>query len=176
MMPRDFQRSRVYRAEWEMLEGRDVWTDLETCWYFLTDTVRTKWFVKQFPQTFAALGGNRWPASGRVHPDQYNPNRRLIYLHYGDRRNGLKLKPGYRRCYAEACYCTIVLPIWARNDLTLLHELAHICNFYEMKPVSAHGREFVNTYLYLVQQTLGKETAAQLKNSMLSHKVKVDLA
>lgn len=175
MTPRDFQRTRVYRAEWEMLDGREVLPDLESSWDFLTKVVRRKWFVKQFPRTFEALGGDRWPSSGRIDPDKYSPNQRLIYLHYGDRRSGLKLKPGYRRCYAEACYTTVVLPLWARNDLTLLHELAHICNFYEMKPVSAHGQEFVSTYLYLVKQTLGKEVAKELETFMLSHKVKVKL-
>lgn len=170
-MLRDFQRTRVYRSEWEMLDNREVWYDLSTCWHFITDVARKKQFVKHFPETFTILGGNRWPSKGPVSPDEHRPNGRLIYLHYGDRRSGLKVKPGYRRVYAEAWNSTMILPIWSRNDLTILHELAHVCNFYEMKPVPAHGKEFVDVYLRLVTMTLGKETAADLQNWMTHHRV-----
>lgn len=172
MIPRDFQRSKVYHAEWNLLDGRELWPELETSWEFLAGVVRGSQFRKRFPQTFVAAGGMRWPSKGLPSPDRYSPNGRLVYLHYGDRRGGLKLKPGYRRTHAESQYTTVVLPLWARNDLTLLHELAHICTWYDMKPVSAHGREFVQTYLRLVEGALGKGVSKELAEVMDDNRVK----
>lgn len=170
---RDYQRTRMYREEWEIIEDFDTLT-LHQCWTFLAKSITKAQFVKEFPKTFAYLGADRWENPNS--PDEYRPKQRLLYLHAGDRRSGLKLRPGYRRRYAEACYATITLPCWSRNKLTLLHELAHICCWKEVDggdKLSAHGKEFAGVYLQLVRIVLGKKTADTLAESMAQHKVKV---
>ena len=170
---RDYQRTWLYRSEWELI---DEFTELSLleCWDFLASAITKPQFVKQFPKTYDYLAKN-W---GQDSPaaQEYRPKQRLVYLHRGDRRSGLKLRPGYRRRYADACYSTITLPCWSRNKLTLLHELAHICCWCELSngdAVSAHGKEFAGIYLLLVQQNLGKPAEKELLAAMRQHKVKV---
>jgi len=170
---RDYQRTWLYRSEWEIIDNFEELSLLE-CWRFLAETITSKKFVKRFPQTFVYLAKN-WendiPAA-----EEYRPQRRLRYLYSGDRRGGLKLRPGYRRRNAEAYCSTITLPCWSRNKLTLLHELAHICCWNELpngSKVSAHGKEFAAIYLLLVEMRLGKSVKDELFDAMQQHKVKV---
>jgi len=170
---RDYQRTWLYRSEWEIVDDFEELSLLE-CWDFLAAIISSEEFVKQFPKTFVYLAKN-W---GQDSPaaEEYRPQRRLRYLYSGDRRGGLKLRPGYRRRYADACYSTITLPCWSRNKLTLLHELAHICCWCELpngSVVSAHGKEFAGIYLLLVRQNLGKSVEKELFAAMRQHKVKV---
>ena len=171
---RDYQRTRLYRAEWEIIEDFDT-LSLDFCWDFLTSLIKSDWFAANFPKTFVYLGGDRW-GTGRVDPEEYRPNNRLVYLHHGDRRRGLKLRPGYRRKHAETCHATITLPVWSRNKLTLLHELAHLCCWCDLEngeTLSFHGKEFSKVYLTLVERVLGKEIRKQLEGAMLNNKVKI---
>lgn len=170
---RDYQRTWLYRSEWEILDGFDELSLLE-CWRFLAETITSKKFVKRFPQTYEYLAGN-WENEKRVDPQEHR-RKKLLYLHLGDKRGGLKLRPGYRRRYAEAHCSTITLPCWSRNKLTLLHELAHICCWSELSngaTVSAHGKEFAAIYLLLVDMRLGKSVKDELFDAMQQHKVKV---
>lgn len=170
---RDYQRTWLYRSEWEIADGFDE-LSLRECWDFLASTITKKQFVKQFPKTYDYLAKNWGPE--RPAAEEYRPKQRLVYLHRGDRRGGLKLRPGYRRRHADAHCSTITLPCWSRNKLTLLHELAHICCWCELPngdAVSAHGKEFAGIYLRLVRQNLGKSTETELLAAMRQHKVKV---
>jgi len=172
---RDYQRTRLYRSEWPHLENIETLA-LDDCWHFVTETVTSPYFVKHFPKTFRYLGADKWQTSGLTEPQRYAPNNRLKYLHYGDRRKGLKLRPGYRRRHAESACATITLPLWSRNKLTILHELAHICCWNDKEngdKLSAHGKEFAGIYLFLVYQTLSVTLGEQLHDSMQTHKVKV---
>jgi len=170
---RDYQRTWLYRSEWELAGLFEELTLLE-CWDFLASVITKQQFVKQFPKTYAYLAKN-WGSDSPA-AEEYRPQKRLVYLHRGDRRGGLKLRPGYRRRYADAYCSTITLPCWSRNKLTLLHELAHICCWCELRNgsvVSAHGKEFAGVYLLLVRQNLGKSTENELADAMRRHKVKV---
>jgi hypothetical protein len=170
---RDYQRTWLYRSEWELIDEFAELSLLE-CWDFLASAITRTQFVKQFPKTYDYLAKN-W-GQERPEAEEFRPKQRLVYLHRGDRRGGLKLRPGYRRRYADACYSTITLPCWSRNKLTLLHELAHICCWCELPNgdvVSAHGKEFAGIYLLLVRQNLGKSTEKELLAAMRQHKVKV---
>ena len=114
---------------------------LTECWDFLAEVISSDPFVKHFPETFAYLAKN-WEQDSPA-AQAYRPNGRLWYLYSGDRRGGLKLRPGYRRRYADAYCAMITLPCWSRNKLTLLHELAHICCGCDVQRgayVSAHGK------------------------------------
>ncbi len=170
---RDYQRTWLYRSEWEIIDEFPELSLLE-CWDFLASVITKKQFVKHFPKTYDYLAKN-WGADSPA-AEEYRPKQRLVYLHRGDRRGGLKLRPGYRRRCADAHCSTITLPCWSRNKLTLLHELAHICCWSELPNgdvVSAHGREFAGIYLRLVRQNLGKTAEKELFAAMEQHKVKV---
>ena len=170
---RDYQRTWLYRSEWDIMDSFDE-LSLTECWNFLAEVISSDPFVKHFPETFVYLAKN-WEQDSPA-AQEYRPNRRLWYLYSGDRRGGLKLRPGYRRRYADAYCATITLPRWSRNKLTLLHELAHICCWCDVRRgayISAHGKEFAGIYLWLVQQTLGKSTEKELFAAMQQHKVKV---
>ena len=170
---RDYQRTWLYRSEWEIIDEFDE-LSLPECWQFLAKTITSKKFVKRFPKTYEYLAKN-WETSGQTHPQEHR-RKKLLYLYSGDKRSGLKLRPGYRRKYAEAHCSTITLPCWSRNKLTLLHELAHICCWSELpngSKVSAHGQEFAAIYLILVEMRLGKSVKNKLFDAMRQHKVKV---
>jgi hypothetical protein len=171
---RDYQRTRLYRAEWELLDDYEL-ISLVECWNFLDEIIKSSWFLSNFPETAAYLAGSA-AGAGLSDPQEHRPNDRLIYLYHGDRRRGLKLRPGYRRRYAESCYATITLPLWSRNHLTLIHELAHICCWCDAKNgqyLSAHGKEFAEIYLTIVKHVLGSETFGDLHAAMLRNKVRI---
>lgn len=171
---RDYQRTRLYRAEWELIDNYELLTLVE-CWDFLAEIIESLWFRADFPLTAAYLAGSAAQA-GLSGPQEHRPNNRLVYLHKGDRRRGLKLRPGYRRRYAESWCATITLPLWSRNKLTLIHELAHICCWCDAKnghQMSAHGKEFARIYLTIVMHVLGDEECGELHEAMLRHKVRV---
>lgn len=170
---RDYQRTWLYRSEWEIADEFEELSLLE-CWDFLAKTISSRSFIEQFPKSFNYLA-KHWERTSPA-AEEYRPNRRLVYLHHGDRRGGLKLRPGYRRRHADACGSMITLPCWSRNRLTLLHELAHICSWCDLPHgefVSDHGKEFAGVYLWLVRQVLGKQVADDLLAAMRLHKVKV---
>jgi hypothetical protein len=172
---RDYQRTRLYRSEWEIIDDFEL-LSLTECWYFVAETLRHPDFVQHFPRTFVYLGADSWASAGLPEPEAHRPNKRLTYLYSGDRRKGLKLRPGYRRRHAESCYSVITLPLWSRNKLTLLHELAHVCCWCDLRNgalLSSHGKEFAGVYLLLVEMILGLDTADTLSAMMLQHKVKV---
>jgi putative metallohydrolase (TIGR04338 family) len=71
-----------------------------------------------------------------------------------------------RRKGAERCQIT--LPRWARTYEVLLHELAHAC--CQKRP--GHGPEFAGTYIYLVEQVMGRQMAKQLRAQFRKKNVK----
>lgn len=53
---------------------------------------------------------------------------------------------------------------WEINDLTILHELAHVI---EYDP--DHGEDFRRTYIALVRRFMGREPATSLRYAFLAH-------
>ena len=66
----------------------------------------------------------------------------------------------------------INVPVWARNELIVLHELAHSLRIGSNSEHSSHGWLFCNTFLKLVKHFMGKETHDKLKQSFKKHKVR----
>ncbi len=138
MKSREFQQSRVYRAE-GVLVKRQGDTHLKT--------------VKDVEQ---------WVTKHALKKPWF---KRAFVI------EGVVVHPGYGR--RRACGCSIhrfahlTLPKWSRQELVVLHELAHACTF--QKPW--HGLHFVGTYLFLVEKIMGKETADILRDSFRANKV-----
>lgn len=79
----------------------------------------------------------------------------------------------------------IVIPVWARNDRVILHELAHIIHnriihfphyaetdARKFKTGASHGWEFCAIYLTLVRFMMGVEAEKALKASFKKHRVR----
>lgn len=88
------------------------------------------------------------------------------------RRRHIIVKPGFghRRATGSA-WGVVQMPIWARCEAVLLHEVSHVVTCGD-DSVPYHGREFAQAYLELVSHKMGKECASKLKASFQSHKVR----
>lgn len=86
-----------------------------------------------------------------------------------------KVKDG-RGCRSALAHgsSAISIPIWARREWVILHELAHIITSREYAGVdkAGHGWEFCKTYLRLVEIVMGKEAFLSLEKCFLKHGVK----
>jgi len=63
----------------------------------------------------------------------------------------------------------LTMPRWSRYELCILHELAHVMT---PRKYADHGREFVRSFLALVDRWMGKQAAADLRESFRQHRVK----
>lgn len=83
---------------------------------------------------------------------------------------------GYRNAVAHYSWHgrSISLPLWARKDWVVCHELAHHATglVYGDDAIPAHGREFARVYVDLVSHVMGKAAGDALKASFRASKVK----
>jgi putative metallohydrolase (TIGR04338 family) len=68
----------------------------------------------------------------------------------------------------------ISLPIWARCELVIIHEMAHIVanRHYGERHIAGHGWQFCSVFLDLVRFIMGREAHDALKASFKKHKVR----
>lgn len=66
------------------------------------------------------------------------------------------------------------LPKWAKNQITILHELAHsVCaKYFSDDEIACHGPEFVSAYLDLIYHILGKNAFINMCVLIAKNKVK----
>ena len=67
----------------------------------------------------------------------------------------------------------IAIPLWARSDRVVLHEMAHELVNWGPRPTAGHGWEFCQAYLFLVRKFMSKEAHDALKKSFKEHKVRI---
>lgn len=151
--PRDYQRSKVYRAEREagLVTYDDPPPELETvesCEEFVRRIVATDAWRK--------LGG--W--HGRI---VVRPGFGATSARGGGRGGGVQL----------------TLPRWARKPAVILHELAHALTYHQRSAAgatgrrfAAHGREFCANYLALVRLRLGPAAEAKLRAAFRANRVR----
>jgi putative metallohydrolase (TIGR04338 family) len=72
-----------------------------------------------------------------------------------------------KNALAYECGIKISLPEWARNEITILHELSHCATGFK----DGHNNEFCKTFLQLVEYKLGKKKRNILKLFFKSRKV-----
>lgn len=77
---------------------------------------------------------------------------------------------GRRHAGGSAQHRFVTLPRWARNELIVLHELAHVV---DAPNNPGHGPEFARLYLEFVREWRGESAAARLEASFEAHGVKV---
>lgn len=135
-LPRDSQRSRLYRAEVDAFGPGPLqaWRlgSVPAVEAFVRDVLGEDWFRLRFgPFSRVAVKDGR----GTRHAySAYEPARRRVVLSF---------------------------PRWARAKPVVLHELGHAASLSRYGVVAAHGPEFAAVLLALVARHLG--TAAQLR-------------
>jgi putative metallohydrolase (TIGR04338 family) len=101
--------------------------------------------------------------------------RKAITRRYPDATRAVKIHDGGGR-RAAAAYGTwkISLPLWARCELVIIHEMAHIIahRHYGECNIAGHGWQFCAVFLDLVRFIMGREAHDALKASFKKHKVR----
>jgi len=149
MSTRDFQRSRVYKAE----QGLGKYTrsskplphlrTVAQCQAWIDKITRSRWWKARAVVSKVAVFDGRGTVAAAGG-------------HFGDF--------GKKRGWG------VSLPLWARREEVILHELAHVMTPYDTQP--AHGRAFCKNYLALIHRWMSKEKAAELRDSFRKQRVK----
>jgi putative metallohydrolase (TIGR04338 family) len=86
----------------------------------------------------------------------------------------IEVRPGKGHTRATGSHSSgiIQLPLWSRQRLVVLHEVAHV-----LTPgnYAHHGPEYAGVLLSLVHHVLGAEQAAKLRVSYREHRVRYNL-
>jgi putative metallohydrolase (TIGR04338 family) len=82
------------------------------------------------------------------------------------------VKDGRGRRRAGGWSGGITIPLWARNEGVVLHELAHTICEREYRGVAGHGWEFCSIYLRLVLYMMGREAHDALKRAFKANRVR----
>ena len=159
-MARDSQRSRMYSAEKEATyKCKIVYLDsIHDIRDWVNKIVDSRWFQFRWPVECIRVtdGRRRSSACGSAQPD-----RIFVRADRSARYFGWK--------------GTIKLPKWARYQMVVLHEIAHVVTDQEYKRsdgIAAHGPEFCSNLLQLVRRWMGAEAHATLKESFKNGRVK----
>lgn len=145
---RDFQRSRLYRAERRMWARRgELGPDpalekIEDCQRYVNRVLSSKSVEKALEAE-----GLKW------------------------RMRTIRVRPGRGCRTASLTWCEMQLPKWARKPVVILHETAHAVT--DGKPNAPdHGVNFCKACLVLVRQMLGPIAETQLRECFLELGVK----
>jgi len=145
--PRDFQRSKLYRAEWAVvgeykrLHHNADTMKLDEIKVFVNKILDSSWCKKNYEKAY----------------------------NFGD----VHIKDGRGTSIARGGVYWLNLPKWSRLKLIVLHELAHCIQgrVYGFRTNPWHGREFTSIFLALLKRW-GKEHYEQMRISFYLHGVK----
>ena len=153
---RDFQVSKVYRSERE----HSAWIEVEP-WDKPNSEVKLRLMSLDECRNYV----------GRINRSRW----------FKSRYNGRGRPPGYKikvehqpgTSWARGSYGKgwINLPAWARQELVILHELAHA--MLMSGRIAPHGCTFCRLYLDLIKRWMGQEAWAEMKICFKNGGVKV---
>jgi putative metallohydrolase (TIGR04338 family) len=151
---RDFQRTKVYRAEKKHSKSPDVfWHDADTWDGFRADSNGAMSFEETKTYVDKIARSRYW--------------RRTLGM-----PRGIAVRDGRGRRNAGAFGSAIIkLPRWSRHPLVILHEMAHCAT--DKSDTSAHGATFCRNFLGLVKRFMGREDWLELKTLFKEGGVKV---
>jgi len=127
---RDSQRQKVYDAERQARDSlyydNTVWSDVKDIQIYVDKLLKSAWY-----QTRSEL-----PC---ILVQEARANKRCATAHLQSMSTGV-----------------ITLPIWAYNELTVLHEIVHciLQRSDHFREFAGHGREFTKMYLQLVKRQM----------------------
>jgi len=143
-MARDFQITKVYKSEAALEDFRVFFDSLADTKTYIEYVLSQTWFKERWPEyKKVKLGDGRGRRSGVAYHDSF-PNK---IIHIG-------------------------LPLFARRNYYVLHEIAHCLTDSDLAP---HGEEFCGTYLFLIEKMLGIKAWIALTNSFDRKGVKYHL-
>jgi putative metallohydrolase (TIGR04338 family) len=145
-MPRDSQRSKVYKAQNQINEGNRLET-IPEIQNWVDKITASRWWKSRYP----------WIKRIKILPGRGCRNAKAI--------NGVY--PEERRQGFDA---VIKLPCWARTELTILHEVTHIA--VDPPLDGGHGREFCRNYLGMVGRWMSQQAQQELRQAFRANKVK----
>ena len=101
--------------------------------------------------------------------------RQSILRRYPLTNRDVKVKDGggTRSALAYGSWA-ISIPLWARNEAIVLHELAHtiVYRHWSRSEAAAHGWQFASVYLVLTKAMMGAAAHDALRASFKAHKVR----
>jgi len=156
---RDFQRSRVYRAE------REAFGDtFEAYRERMVPRANGRWVdsngVRLARTRTWRADALRSVAECQAFVDSLELPFPIVVASGKARRKG--------GAYQQRGVATIALPLWARVRPVILHEVAH-----HIANGDRHGPAFTQAYVALVTETLGKDAGGRLHRAFREHRVKV---
>ena len=84
-----------------------------------------------------------------------------------------EVKDGRGRRRAGGSSAMITIPLWARNEAVVLHELAHtVCQRTHGRWVAGHGWQYCAIYLTLTLHGMGREAHDVLKAAFKANRVR----
>lgn len=101
--------------------------------------------------------------------------RKAITRRYPDATRRVEVGDGRgRRAACAWGDWKISIPLWARHEVVVIHELAHIVTnrHFGSYGVAAHGWQFCSVFLDLVRFIMGREAHDALKGSFKKYRVK----
>lgn len=152
--PRDYQRQKVYDAEWAMERQMRMerLLDLHDVRAWLANILTSKWFQ------------NRWPYVIDVE-----------VLDGRGRRSGAAKSVRFDKLlgdFGPAYMGRLKLPRLCRDKLSIMHELAHVVTDAQyFDTVAGHGPEFAGTSLLLVATWCGTAYGDLLRAQYRRHRV-----
>lgn len=141
---RDSQRQKVYDSE--RAAFGQINTPSNATWKSLDEVER--WMQRKIYKS--AYLTKKYPILKRYHID-------------------LRPGAGARNAFAKPGDGSITLPLWARREWVVCHEITHIINDPQ---VAWHGWQFCEVYLDIVRHTMGKDAHDKLKAQFKAHRVK----
>lgn len=140
----DFQKSKCYRAEWSIrkdIPNNRRWLEIEDVQKYVDKLVTKAWFKR------------RWPKIDKITVKAPKKDMGQRAWAYGNYFNG-----------------RITIPMWARQKIVVLHEVAHA--IVHPKYGGKHGRFWARTFLELVKFEMGEEAYKVLKVAYRAEGVK----
>jgi putative metallohydrolase (TIGR04338 family) len=138
MPPRDSQKSKLYRAERALARRGSTFQSIDEVRQYVAWVWKFKRIRKLWPHAFPP------------------------YWNIGDPQVG----DGRGRRKAVGGVWGIKIPVWARTERVVLHELAHVIHMRSQgwdRDEAAHGWQYAAVFLKLVHIVMGGEAAAALK-------------
>lgn len=148
MSVRDSQRSKLYRAERVIYDRCKKFETLDEVERYIRSILGDAWLRKEFPS--------------------------MMYCGTFDLKDG--------RGRRSACFMALngwvefSFPRWSRNEVVIIHEVAHWIMHQECKlkniRYASHGPEFASAMSRLIHRRMGDETFRELTNSFRDHGVR----
>lgn len=149
--PRDTQKQRLYQAERHVQIGSPDIMTVNGVRKYVNQIVNTRWWKSHHPDI------------GHVIVKEGNGNQKRAT---GGLSGGVN--PETKRWEHNIGVITLPQSEWARTEIVILHELAHVIT--SERP--AHGKAYAKNFLTLVKRFLGDEDYKKLRDQFKAYKVK----